>query len=340
MHRDLKTLGWLSMFAGVLLGTALLAQEPVLPAYASLLPQQKAQATPIDPQKGYLVKQLKPDVYMMTDGHYEAMFVVTGKGVVLFDAPPSMAKYISQAIAEITSEPLIDLVYSHVHVDHIGGASLILQQHPGLAIIAEEGTLGFLQGQRDPHRPLPTRTFKQHESLRAGSMTAELRVGHWHSPAGDLFIYLPDKKVLMAVDALSAGSVPFMGLDLTQNMDEYRKVFDQVLGYDFDIMVPGHHGAPAYPADVLLVKEYVMDLLSTVPAVLAADHSALIRAAVAKYGKENSYAAGRVLIDQEVGECAQQIKRRWANRLDDVDVWAASHCTTVLVYQQWDVGPR
>ena len=48
----------------------------------------------MDPQKGYLVQELKPNVFMITDGGYESAFVTIGKGVVLFDAPPSFARHI------------------------------------------------------------------------------------------------------------------------------------------------------------------------------------------------------------------------------------------------------
>jgi hypothetical protein len=49
---------------------------------------------------------------------------------------------------------------------------------------------------------------------------------------------------------MSAGSVPFMGLDLTVNMHRYLKVFDQMLAYDFDLLVPGHHSHPSTRDDV------------------------------------------------------------------------------------------
>ena len=322
------------------LGAAKAQESDYLPDYAPMLPQAKARAVPVDPEKGYAVKELKPGVYMITDGGYEAMFVTTGKGVVLFDAPPSMAQYICQAIAETTSEPLVELVYSHVHVDHIAGAGLVLKQHPGLKIIAEDGTATFLREQQDPHRPVPTQAFKDHEILTLGSLNAELKVGFWHSPAGDLFVFIPGKKILMAVDAFSANSVPFMGLDLTQNMDAYIKVFDRILAYDFDVMVPGHHNSPANRQDVQIAKDYVMDVYGTVTRILAADYKPLVSAAVHKYGRENTYPIARVLIDHEVDECAAQIRARWADRLDNVDVWGASHCRTALVYAEWDVGPR
>jgi glyoxylase-like metal-dependent hydrolase (beta-lactamase superfamily II) len=207
-------------------------QQPnadTLPDYVPLLPQVKAKALEVDPKKGYLVRQLKPAVFMITDGAYESVFVTTGKGVVLLDAPPSFAQHISSAVAETTTEPIVELVYTHLHVDHIGGAGLILRKHPNVEIVAESGTAGFLREQQDPHRPVPTRVFKDHEVLKLGSMTADMKLGHWHTPEGDLLISIPDKKLLICIDLTSAGATPFMGFDLTMNMDEYLKTFDSLL---------------------------------------------------------------------------------------------------------------
>jgi glyoxylase-like metal-dependent hydrolase (beta-lactamase superfamily II) len=158
--------------AAVSIVTAAVAQNNELPDYAPLLPQARARAWVVDPQKGYLVREIKPDMFMITDGGYQLLFVTTAKGVVLFDAPPSLTKQIDQAVAEVTKEPIVMLLYSHVHVGHIGGAGLILKRNPRI------------------------------ENL--------------------------------------------MGFDLTQNMDAYIKVFDQILAYDFDVLVAGHHSKPPH----------------------------------------------------------------------------------------------
>jgi glyoxylase-like metal-dependent hydrolase (beta-lactamase superfamily II) len=315
------------------------AEKAALPDYAPLLPQVKARAWPVDPQKGFVVKELKPDLFIITDGGYQSLFAVTGSGVVLFDAPPSFARHIGRAVAEMTTEPIAKLVYSHMHVDHIGGAGLLLQQNPGIEIVAEDGVARFLSERSDPNRPMPTTTFRERHTLTFGSMKAEMKVGYWHSPPGDLFIYFPDKKVLMAVDMMSSGSVPYMGLDLTANTDAYVKVFDQLLRYDFDVLVPGHHSNPSTRDDVRLVREYVMDVYQTMRRIHESDHRALISQATQKYGNENSYAIARVLFDGEVAQGANEIKSRWMTKLDNVAVWAESHCSTALVYYEWDIGP-
>jgi glyoxylase-like metal-dependent hydrolase (beta-lactamase superfamily II) len=317
-----------------------------LPDYVPLLPQVQSMAPKIDPAKGYLVETLKIDdlmtpksaIYMITDGAYESVFVSTGKGVVLFDAPPSFAQHISQAVAETTSEPIVELVYSHVHVDHIGGAGLILDQHPKIEILAEDGTTDFLREMNDPHRPVPTRSFKDHYMLKVGTLTADMQVGHWHTPEGDLLITIPERKVVIAIDAFSAGATPFMGLDLTMNMHHYIKFFDQLEAMDFDVIVPGHHNTPATHADVRIAKSYVTDVYNTMGQILGEDHQALKARAVEKYGSENSWAVASVLMDSEVNQCANEIVGRWISKLEGVDIWAASHCRTALVYAEWDVG--
>ena len=238
-----------------------IAQTPAtLPDYAPLLPQVQAKAIAIDPKKGYAVKELKPGIFMITDGAYESVFATTGDGVVLFDAPPSFAQHIVSAVSETTKEHLVELVYTHIHVDHIGGASLILQDNPSLEILAEAGTAEFLREMHDPHRPVPTRTFKNHYTLKRGSLTAEMKVGYWHTPEGDLLIAVPDRRFVIAIDAFSAGATPFMGFDLTMNMHDYLKVLDTLLAMDFDVMVPGHHSALATHEDVQIAKDYVADV--------------------------------------------------------------------------------
>jgi glyoxylase-like metal-dependent hydrolase (beta-lactamase superfamily II) len=311
-----------------------------LPDYVSLLPQVKAKAPVIDPRKGYVVQELKPSVYMITDGAYESVFVITGKGVVLFDAPPSFAQHISGAVAETTREPIVELVYSHMHVDHIGGAGLILQQHPGIRIISEEGTAAFLREMQDPQRPVPTQVFQDHYTLKLGSLTANMKLGHWHTPEGDLLITIPDKRVLIAIDAFSAGATQFMNFDLTMNMHQYLKFFDQLESTDYDVIVPGHHGTPATKQDVEVAKSYVTDVVNTMARILKENHQPLLERAVQKYGPENKWAVASVLIQSEVNQCAQEITPRWIDKLEGVDIWAASHCRTALVYDEWDVGTR
>src|SRR5215207_1049448 len=80
-----------------------------------------AQGPAVDPAKGYRLQDLGGGLYMVTDNAYQSMFLIYDRGVVVIDAPPSYATHIPAAIAEVTDKPITHVVYSHSHIDHIGG---------------------------------------------------------------------------------------------------------------------------------------------------------------------------------------------------------------------------
>lgn len=320
------------------LSSAALANDGLpLPDYKPVPSAIAARILPVDGKKGYLVKQLKPDVYLITDGGYQSLFVTTGKGVILLDAPASFGGKIPQAVAEVTKEPIVELVYSHSHLDHISGAADVLKQVPGVKILAEEGVAEFLREKRDPRRPLPTETFKGQYTLKLGSASIQMKPGHWHSNEGDLYIYIPAKKVLMAIDTMPPGYAQFQDFDLTADFHDYLGMFDKVLAYDFDILVGGHLGFPGNRNDVQVAKEYTMDVYKTVKRIHdSTDQMKIVSQAAAKYGWDNKMALFRTVLDAVVEQCAKEIAGRWSDRLASVDVYATSHCHTALVYARWD----
>ncbi|MGD1837975.1 MAG: hypothetical protein ACPKPY_07960 [Nitrososphaeraceae archaeon] len=52
----------------------------------------------IDPEKGYAVIEIADDLYWVTTGDYEAMFLTTGEGVIAVDAPPTIGDKYLKAI--------------------------------------------------------------------------------------------------------------------------------------------------------------------------------------------------------------------------------------------------
>jgi len=324
-------------FVLLLLSAAQAGDTLSLPDYKPVPPAIKARILPVAANKGYLVKQLRPDVYLITDGGYQSLFVTTGKGVILLDAPPSYGDKIVRAVAEMTKEPIVELVYSHSHLDHISGAVDVLKQIPGLKILAEEGVAEFLRAKRDARRPLPTQTFEGQYTLRLGSASIEMKRGHWHSNEGDLYIYIPAKKVLMAIDTLPPGFAQFQDFDLTADFHEYLGMFDRLLAYDFDVLIGGHLGFPGNRNDVQVAKDYTTDVYKTVKRIHdSTDQMKIISQAAAKYGWDNKMALFRTVLDGVVDQCAKEIESRWSDRLASVDVYAASHCHTALIYARWD----
>ncbi|MGD1837098.1 MAG: MBL fold metallo-hydrolase, partial [Nitrososphaeraceae archaeon] len=192
----------------------------------------------VDPNKGYLVEPVKDDIYRIINGEqYQIMFVTTGEGVIVVDAPPSIGENIFKAISEITDEPITHLIYSHSHKDHIGAAGMFPNN---ITIIAHDETYQNLVQRNDSDRSIPTETFSNNYTLQAGDKTLELSYYGPIHQRGNIFVYEPDQKVLMLVDHVHPGWIPWTHLAVTEDVPAYIQGYDKILGYDFDVFVPGH----------------------------------------------------------------------------------------------------
>src|SRR6201985_1130697 len=97
-----------------------------LPDYA---PIPRSALGPALNAQGYYVGRVEKNLYWVTDATYQAAFLTTRDGVVLFDAPPSIGHNLQRAINEIASangvsNKVTHIVYSHHHADHLGASSL------------------------------------------------------------------------------------------------------------------------------------------------------------------------------------------------------------------------
>src|SRR5258708_34735786 len=97
-----------------------------LPDYA---PVPQSAMGPTLNEQGYYVGRVVRNLYWVTDGVYQAAFLTTPDGVVLFDAPPTIGHNIQRAVDEIASANGVSnkvnyLIYSHHHADHVGASSL------------------------------------------------------------------------------------------------------------------------------------------------------------------------------------------------------------------------
>jgi glyoxylase-like metal-dependent hydrolase (beta-lactamase superfamily II) len=279
---------------------------------------------------GYLTRQLAPGMFLLTNRNYQSMFMTTGQGVVLIDAPEPLVQFIDQAVAEVTDEPITTLIYSHGHSDHIGGSHLLAR--PGLEIIAEARVAAFIDAKRDGRRLSPTRTFEEQLTLRLGNRTIALKRDEFHSAEGDLIIHLPAERVMMAVDIIAPGWVPLLDFDITANMFAYLGAFDRLLAYDFDQFVAGHTAEIGSRADVELTKRYAFDVYETVRRL----HAQTNVAAMLADARDNEQAGIKHLIEDVTARAVAEIRTRWLDGpMKGVDLWSESHCRAMLLYVRW-----
>jgi glyoxylase-like metal-dependent hydrolase (beta-lactamase superfamily II) len=137
---------------------------------------------------------------------------------------------------------------------------------------------------------LPTMTFDRSLILRRGSRTVEiLWLGRAHTD-GDVFVFLPNEKVLVTGDALH-GWTPFMGDSYPY---EWIKTLDAAEKLDFNLVLGGHGDVMHGKLRFELWKQYFQDLMDRTAA---------------------AYAEGATL-DQAQKSVSEFLTRKYADRFD------------------------
>ncbi len=293
---------------------------------------------------GLFVEALGDDVYFVTDGAYQSMFQVHANGVILVDAPPFLfdtgnapgGRTLLDVIAEVTDgKPITHLIYSHYHADHIGMAGVVAEANPGIRIIAHEDTAKRLaerhaisasKGTTD-QRPLPDRTFKKTTSVVAGGKRMILsHTSVYHVP-GDTRIFAPKARVVMAVDHIFPGWVPFANYALSTNTSNYVAAHDELLALDFDVLIGGHVIRLGDRSDVEIQKEYFQ-------AVVGAAGFALFSVPFTFIEGDTLWTAFRRFVDEVSDHCAANILAQaatgvpsWSN-LVSLEAFTDTHCFT------------
>ena len=279
------------------------------------------------PESGYRVTELGGGAYGITSGLVNTMFLATKTGVVVVDAPPDLGGKLLTGIEEVTSKPITHLIYSHAHADHIGSAHLLVRD--GVRIVAHELTARFIKEAHDDSRPVPNETFngtKSELSIDGQKLILEY-TGDWHQ-AGNLFIHLPEQKILTAIDSFTVKNAPFFRLLFSARVPAYFDAMDQMLRYDFQTVVSGHMALFGTPEDVQTNREYIRDLrASAAKALRMVD----LRETAAAVGlpDSNRQAQLKVWMDAVVARASELMPASWDTRLGGTDIFLTDNLNTV-----------
>ncbi|MFF7476839.1 MBL fold metallo-hydrolase [Streptomyces sp. NPDC008092] len=280
------------------------------------------------PESGYVVQDLGGGAHFATQGMINTMFVETKNGVVLVDASPFLGDKLLEAIESVTPKPITHLIYSHAHADHIGAAHLLKRN--GLKIISHEITGEFIKEvKNDDRRPLPTETFsgRRKEMDIDGVRFVLDYTGDWHQ-AGNLFIHLPELKLMGAMDSFTPKSAPFFRLYFSAHVPAYFDAMDQLLEYDYETIVTGHMALPGTPEDVATNREYIRDLRAAASEALRTV-DLKEAAAAAKVPANNKQAEIKVWIDVVTARAAE-LMPSWEKRLGGTDIFLADNLNATV----------
>ena len=307
--------------------------DDTLPDYAPIPPSALGPAVNA---QGYFVGRVEKNLYWVTDGAYQAAFLTTRDGVVLFDAPPSIGHNLQRAIDQIAAEngvsnKVTHLVYSHHHADHIGGSSLF---GTDLVRIGQVQAKQLLASENDPARPVPDVTFETKHTLNVGGERVNLAWhGTNHTPDNS-YIHFPDHDTLMLVDIFLPRWVPFDSFNLNEDVPGSMAAPDTAMAYPWKHFIGGHMGRLGTRADMVLYQQYVNDIIDGVKKALATvDPTPYF----AKYGN-NVWAASQQYLAAVVAYASGPVIKKYLGVLAAADVYTASTTFAILESIRLDLG--
>jgi glyoxylase-like metal-dependent hydrolase (beta-lactamase superfamily II) len=202
-----------------------------------------------------------------------AGFVVTPAGVVVFDAlgTPSLAAMLLKQIRSVTDQPIVKVISSHYHADHIYGLQVFKEL--GAEIVAPAGANDYLNAPTAEER-LEERRFSLDpwvndktylvppDVLLTESMQFELGgvifvitlVGGAHSD-GDLTLYIEPDRVLFSGDIIFEGRVAFLG---DANTRHWLDVLTQMETSKLVALIPGHGPAAKDPNQAISMTRHYL----------------------------------------------------------------------------------
>ena len=297
-----------------------------LPDYA---PIPQTALGPAVNEQGYYVGRVERNLYWVTDGTYQAAFLTTSDGVVLFDAPPTIGHNLQRAVDEIAaangvSNKVRYLVHSHHHADHTGASSLFDKD---VVRIGHEETRRLLLRDNDAARPAPEETFSDKRTLEIGGERIDLAwQGANHSP-DNILIHLPNHDTLMMVDIVNSGWVPVYVSNLTADVPGYIEAPAKALAYPWTHHISGHLGRLGTRDDVVLHQQYMADIDASVrKALTSVDPTPYFQ----KYGP-NMWAAVKGYLDAATDAAAAPVIEKYTGVLAAADVF--THSTTFWVME-------
>jgi glyoxylase-like metal-dependent hydrolase (beta-lactamase superfamily II) len=116
---------------------------------------------------------------------------------------------------------------------------------------------------------VPTVTFEDRYTLRAGKAVLELSYhGAGHEP-GNIFIAAPAQRVLMVVDVVFPGWMPWRRFAVAHDVPGSIALVEEIKKLDWDTFVGGHVQRIGTHADVEMQSEFYRDLKTAASDALA-----------------------------------------------------------------------
>jgi cyclase len=202
------------------------------------------------------IRQLKPNLYMITGGGANTLVRVAPQGLIVVDTKnPGDENYnrVMEEIRSVSNLPVKYVFNTHHHPDHVGNNQKFIDA--GATVIALDALKTRMAS--DPRTKdipgLPTQTFAKDYVLTYGGVVVEAHAyGRGHT-GDDTMIYFPDLKVVMVSDQIT-DAAPIIDFANGGSAVQWAQILDGVLKLDFEMAIPGR-GEPKTREEVKAYRD-------------------------------------------------------------------------------------
>ena len=231
------------LLASGIAATAFAQQPPAGPGAPPAGPPAGARprGNPLPPPEP--IEHINGNVWKIFGGGGNTTVVVQKAGVVLVDTKmPGNGPAILDQVKRITKEPVVLVINTHSHPDHLGSNDYIRDQFPGVQIVMNEGAKEeVLANKGYGPKLLPTETYK--DTMTIGKGADEIKLYHFgrgHTN-GDTFVFFPAQHVLCMGDVMAWDMAPFLPAGgAVEISEEINKLVATLKGKGVQYVIEGH----------------------------------------------------------------------------------------------------
>ncbi|HBC2232873.1 TPA: VarG family subclass B1-like metallo-beta-lactamase [Vibrio cholerae] len=232
------------------------------------------------------VQKLGKNTYWIGVNYYNATVVVNEDSVLLIDPlGDGRIDALFKGVQSITNKPITTIMYSHYHLDHLGGGNqlvdLIKKNYPKvdkIRVIASQTVADKINqhaevgenGVKTPKVPAPNDIYDltKPQTVQFGSMKIKMMApkGSGHTPDNTM-ILIPSDRVLHFADMINPDQLPFYNFAGAEHFHGYEEDLQSLLSKPLSKQgdfINGGHGNIGSKQDVKDLLEYIADIRTEV----------------------------------------------------------------------------
>ena len=260
------------------------------------------------------------------------------------------------------------MVYSHAHMDHVGGATFVFDHVIETYTKAEVDIIGSanvkhefeerIHAQFFSHRaPVPTITVEDYMEVTfdghdSGHYDFSLTVESGHSEEKDLVVFFPKvgddiPAIMMFVDVVFPGWAPFFSFAITQDLFDFIHIHERLLNDeiyelgDDGYFIGGHLAKIGSKVDIQTSLDFTNAVMTGAANGLA---TVQVPPIAGKFGifdpNSTNYGNSWLLFDEYfkavVKICAKEVVTQFGCKLAAIDITVDSHCRSAQSFWRVD----